>query len=62
MLQSETSQILSDINKRAMLLIKVGIKWGYGIKKDPTCPQFWYHYFDRLTFLRGGLELGKFLP
>jgi len=33
---SKTSQVLSNKNKKAVLLIKVGVKIGNGLKKEQT--------------------------
>jgi len=47
-------QKLANKNKRAVMLIKVGMKRGYGLKyKD-------YHSFDVLTFSGRDLELRHF--
>lgn len=53
--------VLSNTNKRAVLLIKLRAKWNYVLKKEQTWPQYLYHYFDEPSSFEGNLKLGIFL-
>lgn len=61
MLHSETCQVLRNKNKRAVSLMKVGVKWVYELEKKQTWPKCRHNYFYSLTFFVKESETWPFL-